>query len=58
MGIMKRNTALRLAIDALQKEYNHWLFVTDTAAGDKRREEIAKAIVVLDNMRRQKEMNL
>ena len=53
---MKRKEALRLAIDALQKEYKRWLYASDSDASDKRRAEIAQAIEVLDAMRMQKEM--
>lgn len=55
---MKRKQALQLAIDALQKEYRKWLFVSDTSAGEKKRAEISMAIEILDSMRRQREMTL
>jgi len=58
MGIVKRKEALRLAIAALQRDYRRWLFASDSEASDQKRVDINKAIVILDNMRRQKEMKL
>ena len=55
---MTRRQALQLAIDSLQKEYRYWLYASDSAAGDKKRIEINNAIVILDNLKRQREMKL
>ena len=56
MSNMTRREALRLAIAALQREYRRWLFASDSEASDERRAEIAAAVEVLDNLRRQKEL--
>ena len=53
---MNRKQALAIAIDALQKEYHQWLYASDSDASDKKRVEIARAIELLDSMRRQKEL--
>ena len=55
---MTRRQALQLAIDALQKQYRYNLYASDSEAADKRRIEINKAIVILDNLKRQREMKL
>ena len=55
---MTRREALALAIKILQAKHNYMLFASDSELSDKRRAEIAEAIVILDNMRRQKEMKL
>ena len=53
---MKRSQALKLAIAALQAEYRRWLFASDSGASDERRAEIAAAVELLENMKRQKEL--
>ena len=46
-NILNRRTALKLAIDALQKEYKRWLFASDSKVSDQKRIEIAMAIEAL-----------
>jgi len=53
---MNRKQALAIAIDALQKLSRQWLYASDSDASDKKRVEIARAIELLDSMRRQKEL--
>jgi len=46
---MDKQEALELAINALQKEYRYFLYVSDSDWADKKRIEISKAIEMIQN---------
>jgi len=46
---MDKQEALELAINALQKEYRYFLYVSDSDWADKKRIEISKAIQIIIN---------
>lgn len=47
---MDRREAFELAVDALQKEYRYFLYVSDSDWADKKRLEISRATAIIESM--------